>query len=126
MFRSCAAYTRDAATAYIDRRVNAAAWQVPRLLNPGVTARVQIGGRALNTSRPREPAIDSDGHIVATLQDPGANTIHTLTGVNERDGVLYLGGLAMDRIATLFLPPSLLSRHQAIADMLTATLRSSP
>lgn len=54
-------------------------------------------------------AIDLDGKIVATLQDPGGRVIHTITSVNERDGLLYLGGLATDRIATVPVPPALLA-----------------
>jgi hypothetical protein len=56
-------------------------------------------------------AIDLDGRTVATLQDPGGAVIHFLTSVNERDGRLYLGGLEMDRIATLPVPPALIARN---------------
>jgi len=53
-------------------------------------------------------AINLQGQVVATLQDPGGRTIHTITSVNEKDGLLYFGGLQMDRIATLAVPPALL------------------
>jgi sugar lactone lactonase YvrE len=53
-------------------------------------------------------AFDLQGQVVATLQDPGGRTINTITSVNERDGILYLGSLATDRIATFPLPPQLL------------------
>jgi sugar lactone lactonase YvrE len=51
-------------------------------------------------------AINLEGRVVATLQDPGGRVIHTITSVNERDGLLYLGGLQMDRIATVAVPPA--------------------
>ena len=53
-------------------------------------------------------AINLQGQVVATLQDPGGAVIHTITSVNEKDGLLYLGGLQMDRIATIPVPPKLL------------------
>lgn len=53
-------------------------------------------------------AIDLQGRVVAALQDPGGRTIHSITSVNEKDGLLYLGGLQMDRIATLQVPAALL------------------
>jgi sugar lactone lactonase YvrE len=53
-------------------------------------------------------AINTNGQVVATLQDPGGRVIHSITSVNEKDGVLYLGGLQMDRIATLPVPAALL------------------
>lgn len=53
-------------------------------------------------------AINLQGQVVASLQDPGGRTIHTITSVNEKDGLLYFGGLQMDRIATLPVPPALL------------------
>lgn len=52
-------------------------------------------------------AIDLEGRVVATLQDPGGRVIHTITSVNEKDGLLFLGGLQMDRIATLQVPAAL-------------------
>lgn len=56
-------------------------------------------------------AINLQGKVVATLQDPGGRTIHTITSVNEKDGLLYLGGLQMDKIATIPVPPNLLVPH---------------
>lgn len=53
-------------------------------------------------------AINLQGQVVATLQDPGGLKIHTITSVHERNGLLYLGGLQMDRIATIPVPPRLL------------------
>ncbi|MEQ1867152.1 MAG: SMP-30/gluconolactonase/LRE family protein [Alphaproteobacteria bacterium] len=53
-------------------------------------------------------AIDLQGQVVATMQDPGGRTINTVTSVNEKDGLLYLGSLATDRIATIAVPPQLL------------------
>lgn len=53
-------------------------------------------------------AINLQGQVVMTLQDPGGRTINTITSVNEKDGVLYLGSLATDRIATIPVPPQLL------------------
>ena len=53
-------------------------------------------------------AFDLQGKVVATLQDPGGRTINTITSVNEKDGILYLGSLATDRIATFPVPPQLL------------------
>ena len=53
-------------------------------------------------------AINLQGQVVATLQDPGGLKIHTITSVNERNGLLYIGGLQMDRIATIPVPPQLL------------------
>lgn len=54
-------------------------------------------------------AINTQGAVVATLQDPGGMKIHTITSVNEKDGILYIGGLQMDRIATIPVPPNLLN-----------------
>jgi sugar lactone lactonase YvrE len=54
-------------------------------------------------------AINLDGKVVATLQDPGGRVIHSITSVNERDGLLYLGSLTTDRIATIPVPPGLLA-----------------
>lgn len=54
-------------------------------------------------------AIDTNGKVLMTLQDPGGLKIHTITSVNEKDGLLYLGGLQMDRIATIPVPPQLLA-----------------
>jgi sugar lactone lactonase YvrE len=53
-------------------------------------------------------AFDLQGQVVATLQDPGGRTINTITSVNEKDGILYLGSVATDRIATFPVPPQLL------------------
>lgn len=53
-------------------------------------------------------AINLQGQVVATLQDPGGRTINTITSVHEKDGLLYLGSLATDRIATIAVPPQLL------------------
>jgi sugar lactone lactonase YvrE len=55
-------------------------------------------------------AINLEGQVVATLQDPGGRTIHSITSVNEKDGTLYFGSLQTDRIATLPVPPQLLPR----------------
>jgi hypothetical protein len=51
-------------------------------------------------------AIDLEGRIVATLQDPGGAVIHSLTSVSVRDGLLYLGGLQIDPITTVPRPGS--------------------
>jgi sugar lactone lactonase YvrE len=53
-------------------------------------------------------AINTQGQVVATLQDPGGRTIKSITSVNEKDGLLYFGSLETDRIATLPVPPQLL------------------
>ena len=53
-------------------------------------------------------AINLNGQVVATLQDPGGRTIKAITSVNERDGLLYFGSLESDRIVTLPVPPQLL------------------
>jgi sugar lactone lactonase YvrE len=53
-------------------------------------------------------AINLQGQVVATLQDPGGRTIKSITSVNEKDGLLYFGSLETDRIATLPVPPQLL------------------
>lgn len=53
-------------------------------------------------------AINLQGQVVATLQDPGGKTIKAITSVNEKDGLLYFGSLESDRIATLPVPPPLL------------------
>ncbi|MBP6014396.1 MAG: SMP-30/gluconolactonase/LRE family protein [Alphaproteobacteria bacterium] len=55
-------------------------------------------------------AINLDGQVVMTLQDPGGRTINSITSVNEKDGLLYLGSLSADRIATIPVPPQLLPR----------------
>jgi sugar lactone lactonase YvrE len=54
-------------------------------------------------------AINLQGQVVATLQDPGGRTIKSITSVNEKDGLLYLGSLETDRIATVPVPPALLA-----------------
>lgn len=54
-------------------------------------------------------AINLQGQVVATLQDPGGRTIKSITSVNEKDGLLYLGSLETDRIATIPVPPALLA-----------------
>lgn len=54
-------------------------------------------------------AIDTNGRVLMTMQDPGGLKIHTITSVNEKDGLLYLGGIQMDRIATIPVPPQLLA-----------------
>ena len=53
-------------------------------------------------------AINLQGQVVATLQDPGGRTFRSITSVNEKDGMLYFGSIEMDRIATLPVPPALL------------------
>jgi sugar lactone lactonase YvrE len=53
-------------------------------------------------------AIDLNGQVVATLQDPGGRVIQAITSVNEKDGLLYIGSVQMDRIATLPVPAALL------------------
>lgn len=55
-------------------------------------------------------AINLQGQVVATLQDPTGRTINSITSVNEKDGLLYIGSLATDRIATMPVPPQLLPR----------------
>lgn len=52
-------------------------------------------------------AINLQGQVVATLQDPRGQKIKLITSVNEKDGLLYFGSLATDRIATLPVPPQL-------------------
>ncbi len=54
-------------------------------------------------------AINTQGQVVATLQDPGGRSINSITSVNEADGVLYLGSLGTDRIATIPVPQFLLA-----------------
>lgn len=54
-------------------------------------------------------AINTQGQVVATLQDPGGRTINTITSVNEKDGMLFLGSLATDRISTIQVPQFLLA-----------------
>lgn len=54
-------------------------------------------------------AINLQGQVVATLQDPGGRTIKSVTSVNEKDGLLYLGSLETDRIATVPVPSALLT-----------------
>jgi sugar lactone lactonase YvrE len=54
-------------------------------------------------------AIDTNGKVLMTMQDPGGLRIHTITSVNEKDGLLYLGGIEMDRFATIPVPPQLLA-----------------
>jgi sugar lactone lactonase YvrE len=53
-------------------------------------------------------AINLQGQVVATLQDPRGQVIKSVTSVNEKDGLLYFGSLETDRIATLPVPPQLL------------------
>lgn len=53
-------------------------------------------------------AINLQGQVVATLQDPRGQVIKSITSVNEKDGLLYFGSLETDRIATLPVPPPLL------------------
>lgn len=53
-------------------------------------------------------AINLQGQVVATLQDPRGQVIKSVTSVNEKDGLLYFGSLETDRIATLPVPPPLL------------------
>lgn len=55
-------------------------------------------------------AVNLQGQIVGTLQDPGGRVIHSITSVIERDGLLYFGSLQTDRIATLPVPPALLGQ----------------
>jgi sugar lactone lactonase YvrE len=54
-------------------------------------------------------AINLQGQVVATLQDPGGRTIRSVTSVNESNGLLYFGSLETDRIATLPVPPAFLA-----------------
>jgi sugar lactone lactonase YvrE len=58
-------------------------------------------------------AINLQGQVVATLQDPGGKVIKAITSVHEKDGLLYFGSLETDRIATLPVPPQLLGRPGA-------------
>lgn len=53
-------------------------------------------------------AINLQGQVVATLQDPRGQVIRSITSVNEHNGLLYLGSLETDRIATIPVPPPLL------------------
>ncbi len=43
-------------------------------------------------------AVDDDGKITASYQDPTGKHLTTITSVNEHDGCLYLGSLINDRI----------------------------
>ncbi|GIH18398.1 SMP-30/gluconolactonase/LRE family protein [Rugosimonospora africana] len=49
-------------------------------------------------------AVDADGRVVHDLQ--GQHGYHMVTGVRERDGVLYLGSLIEPSVATVALPVS--------------------
>lgn len=55
-------------------------------------------------------AINLQGQVVMTLQEPSGRTINSITSVNEKDGLLYIGSLSADRIATMPVPPQLLPR----------------
>jgi sugar lactone lactonase YvrE len=48
-------------------------------------------------------ALDREGRVVESLHDPGGARVHTVTAVEERGGVLYLGTLDDARIARLAL-----------------------
>ncbi|HKJ57512.1 MAG TPA: SMP-30/gluconolactonase/LRE family protein [Nitriliruptoraceae bacterium] len=50
--------------------------------------------------------LDGAGEVVANLQDPGGEVIHTTTGVREHDGRLYVGSLVEPAIAVLDLHES--------------------
>lgn len=43
-------------------------------------------------------ALDENGNILESLQDPGGEKFHEVTSAHERDGQLYLGSLSNDRI----------------------------
>lgn len=47
--------------------------------------------------------IDENGTILQSLHDPTGQTVHQVTSVHERDGVLYFGHLHRDRISKLVL-----------------------
>lgn len=47
--------------------------------------------------------IDEDGKILQSLHDPSGETVHQVTSVHERDGVLYFGHLHRDRISKVAL-----------------------
>jgi len=49
-------------------------------------------------------ALDEDGNIVESLQDPGGEVINEVTSIHEDSGVLYLGTLRGDRIGKYTLP----------------------
>lgn len=49
-------------------------------------------------------ALDEDGNILESLQDPGGEKFHQITSAHERDGYLYLGSLTNDRIGRYRLP----------------------
>lgn len=46
-------------------------------------------------------AIDDDGNIITSYQDPTGEHLTTITSVNEYNGCLYLGSLINDRIGKL-------------------------
>jgi sugar lactone lactonase YvrE len=54
-------------------------------------------------------AINTQGQVVTTLQDPGGRTINTITSANEKDGILYIGSVATDKVATIQVPQFLLT-----------------
>ncbi|MBX7168692.1 MAG: SMP-30/gluconolactonase/LRE family protein [Pirellulales bacterium] len=49
-------------------------------------------------------ALDEQGQLVRTLQDPTGEQVWQVTSVNERDGAIYLGTLTGDRINRVVLP----------------------
>lgn len=49
-------------------------------------------------------AVDEQGNLVRSLQDPTGETVWEVTSVHERDGDLYLGTLTGDRISRVQLP----------------------
>jgi hypothetical protein len=49
-------------------------------------------------------AVDEQGKIVESLQDPGGQNLKEITSAAERDGYLYLGSLSNDRVGRYRLP----------------------
>ena len=49
-------------------------------------------------------ALNSQGHILESYQDPTGSQVFHVTSAEEHDGALYLGTLQAPRIARLPLP----------------------
>lgn len=58
-------------------------------------------------------AVDEDGQIVKSLQDPGGLVVPQVTSVEEVDGMLYLGNLDRDFIGRLPVPAELAPKELA-------------
>jgi sugar lactone lactonase YvrE len=57
-------------------------------------------------------ALDEQGNILESLQDPGGEKFHEITSAHERDGYLYLGSLSNDRIGRYRLPAASDASHE--------------